>query len=72
MTKKEAIKEIEEYITDADKAIGMDKEYIRGWKTAMLVALGIVYSMEAYMDHGLTIINQKEYSYDTTWRKEMD
>ena len=46
MTKKEAIKEIEEYITDADKAISMDEEYIRGWKSALLVALGIVYSIE--------------------------
>lgn len=59
MTKKEAIKEIEEYIADADKAISMDEEYIRGWKCAMMVALGIVHSIEGYI-------------YDTTWRKERD
>lgn len=42
MTKDEAIKEIEEYIADADKAISEDEEYIRGWKSALLVSLGIV------------------------------
>lgn len=50
MTKKEAIKEIEEYIVDADKAISMDEEYIRGWKCALLTALGIVYSIEDHTD----------------------
>lgn len=42
MTKAEAINEIEEYIQDADKAIAEDEEYIRGWKSALLVALEIV------------------------------
>lgn len=46
MTRDEAIKEIEEYISDTDKAISEDEEYIRGWKSALLVALGIVYSIE--------------------------
>ena len=46
MTTKEAIKEIEEYIEDADKAISEDEEYIRGWKSAMLVALEIVTNIE--------------------------
>ena len=39
MTKDEAILEIEEYIQDADKAISETEDYIRGWKTALLVAL---------------------------------
>lgn len=42
MTKEELLKEIEEYIHDADKAISEDDEYIRGWKSAMLVALELV------------------------------
>lgn len=41
MTKDEAIKEIEEYLQDADKAFSEDEEYIRGWKSALLVALEI-------------------------------
>ena len=39
MTIEEAIKEIKEHIHDIDKAISEDEEYIRGWKSAMLVAL---------------------------------
>ena len=39
MTKEEAIKEIIEYIRDSDKCISEDDEYIRGWKSALLVAL---------------------------------
>lgn len=42
MTIEEAIKEIKEYIQDADKAISEDEEYIRGWKNAMLVTLKIL------------------------------
>lgn len=46
MNKQEAIQEIEEYIQDADKAISEDEEYIRGWKSAMLVALEIMTKIE--------------------------
>ena len=42
MTRDEAIKEIEEYIADADKAMSEDKEYIRGWKSALLTALEVI------------------------------
>jgi len=42
MTKDEAIKEIEEHIRDADKAISEDAEYIRGWKSALLVSLEVI------------------------------
>lgn len=42
MTKEEVLKEIKGYLDDADKAIGEDEEYIRGWKSAMLVALELV------------------------------
>lgn len=45
MTKEEAIKEIEEYLQDADKAISEDEEYIRGWKSALLVALEVVHNI---------------------------
>ncbi len=41
MTKDEAIKKIEEYLQDADKAFSEDEEYIRGWKSAFLIALKI-------------------------------
>lgn len=46
MSKQEAIQEIKEYIQDADKAISEDEEYIRGWKSAMLVALEIMTKLE--------------------------
>lgn len=46
MNKQEAIQEIAEYIQDADKAISEDEEYIRGWKSAMLVALEIMTKLE--------------------------
>lgn len=42
MTKKEILKEIKQYIDDADKVISEDEEYIRGWKSAMLIALELV------------------------------
>jgi len=42
MTRDEAINEIEEYIADADKAISEDEEFIRGWKSALLVALEVI------------------------------
>ena len=46
MSKEEVIKEIEEYIADADKAISEDEEYIRGWKSAMLTALELVCELD--------------------------
>lgn len=46
MTTEEAIKEIEDEIEDVDKAISEDEEYVRGWKSAMLVALEIVTNIE--------------------------
>ena len=46
MTKDEAIKEIEELIVDADKAISEDEEYIHGWKSALLVALEVIIKIE--------------------------
>lgn len=42
ISKEKAIKEIEEYIQDADKAIGEDEDYIRGWKSGLLAALEVV------------------------------
>lgn len=42
MTKDEVLKELEEYLQDADKATSEDEEYIRGWKSALLVALEVV------------------------------
>jgi len=45
MTKDEAIKELEESFQDADKAISEDEEYIRGWKSALLVALEVVHNI---------------------------
>ena len=47
MTKAEAVKDIKEYIRDADKAISEDEEYIRGWKSAMLVALETISKMDS-------------------------
>ena len=46
MSKEEAIREIEEYIEDAGKAISEDPEYIRGWKSAFLVTLEILTKLE--------------------------
>ena len=46
MTKKEVIEEFTEYLQDADNAISEDEEYIRGWKSAMLVAIEIVSKMD--------------------------
>ena len=45
MTKEEAIKELQEHIADADKAISEDAEYIKGWKSALAVALEILMSV---------------------------
>lgn len=42
MTKDEIEQAIEGYLQDADNAIGEEEEYIRGWKTAMLVALELI------------------------------
>lgn len=41
-----AIKELEEYLQDADKCIGEDSEYIRGWKSAMLVGIEMLTRMD--------------------------
>ena len=46
MDKKQLIKEIEEYIAGADKAISEDEEYIRGWKSGLLVALELAYKLK--------------------------
>lgn len=56
MTKQEAINEIEEYLHDADKAISEDKEYIRGWKSAMLVALEIVNNIDGSTPSNLNLL----------------
>lgn len=46
MTKNEAIKELEEYLQNADKDFSKDEAYIRGficgWKSALLAALEIM------------------------------
>lgn len=42
MTIEEAKQEIKEYLQDADKAISENEEYIRGWKSALLVALELL------------------------------
>ena len=46
MTKDDAIRELEEYLQDADKAFSEDEEYIRGWKSALLVALEVVTKLD--------------------------
>lgn len=46
MSKQDAIEEIKDYLQDADKAISEDEEYIRGWKSAMLVALEILLKVQ--------------------------
>ena len=46
MSVQEAINEIKEYIQDADKCISEDEEYIRGWKSALLVALQVITKIE--------------------------
>lgn len=45
MTKEEAKKEVIEYYQEADRYI-CDEEYIRGWKSAMLVALEILEKLD--------------------------
>ena len=50
MTVEEAKQEITEYISGADKATSEDEEYIRGWKSAMLVALGILAELQKEID----------------------
>lgn len=47
MNKKQLIKELEEYLADADKAISEDEEYIRGWKSALLVALELAHNLKS-------------------------
>ena len=46
MSKEELIREIEDYIDDADKAVSEDLEYIRGWKCAMLTALELINQLD--------------------------
>lgn len=41
----EVIKDIKEYILDADKCISEDEQYIRGWKSAMLTVLEALYKI---------------------------
>lgn len=36
---------------DADKALSEDEDYIRGWKSALLVALEIVYNIDGENNH---------------------
>lgn len=55
MTKHEAIKDIEEYIQDSDKAISEDEEYIRGWKSALLVALEVITSINDNPDSPMLV-----------------
>lgn len=47
MNKEQLIKELEEYLSDADKAISEDEEYIRGWKSALLVALELAHNLKS-------------------------
>ena len=61
MTKDEAVKELEEYLRDADKAFSEDEEYIRGWKSALLVALEIT-----------TKIDGKPATFDPTETTEFE
>lgn len=42
MTIDEVKQEVIEYLEDADKAISEDEEYIRGWKSALLVVLELL------------------------------
>ena len=42
MTKEEIKQEIHEYISGIDNCIGVDEEFIRGWKCALLVALELI------------------------------
>ena len=42
MSVEEVKHEILEYLADADKCISEDGEYIRGWKSALLVALELL------------------------------
>ena len=46
MSKQDAIEEIKDYLQDADKAVSEDEEYIRGWNSAMLVALEVIWKIE--------------------------
>lgn len=47
MDKEQLIKELEEYLEDADKAISEDEEYIRGWKCALLTAIELAYKLKS-------------------------
>ena len=47
MDKEQLIKELEEYMADADKAISEDEEYIRGWKCALLIAIELAYNLKS-------------------------
>ena len=51
--KQKLITEIEEYIRDADKAFSNDKEFIRGWKSAMITCLESVDDLQ-FTDENLT------------------
>ena len=55
MTIAEAKQEVLEYIIDSDKAISEDEEYIRGWKSAMLTALELLYKLSDSEKDGATV-----------------
>jgi len=61
MVKQEAIEEIEAYLRGADKATSEDAEYIRGWKSALLVALEIVTQIDDVNDHLAELKSSKKY-----------
>ena len=46
LSKEEIKKEMLEYLSDADKCISEDEEYIRGWKSAFLVALELISNLD--------------------------
>ena len=60
---QDAINEIEEYIQYADKAISDDEEYIRGWKSAMYVALEVLMQLRtiAEFNDGLGLVTAEEF-----------
>ena len=61
MTKDEAVKELEEHLRDADKAISEDEEFIRGWKSALLVALEVVHNISLLKEQEAIKLTINEY-----------
>lgn len=68
MDKKQLIKEIEEYIVDADNAISEDEEFIRGWKSGLLVALELACNVE----HENAIVKCKDCKHWIPWYSNPD